>query len=755
MGKHLRSSKKPTLQIEGNNNNNHGPGCMWGILHILDYHHWHVKRVLPHKRHATSDKRKTILHNQGEDQQDGDAESKPLLVTQHGKKLRAKGKSSLKNRKKGQHTEESLHLEYSGEKAHHLEKDGKTTEGSLNQTRTETNKLESDITNKFKKRSDILEVISVEKDLLLKFIKELDVGWKKSHQASHNKGRLTKSGSFPSAAPSRMRSISTRSRTFKHKQTEIWAFPKGEKLLVGTQAQKLSSSSLVSDFGVESDIKQTPSIPSRSSQGGNHKGWNQSVLHSFKVIKQKIKHVLVEKIHHKAASPENSITKDEKVVSQILDDGVIQEHEKNEHSNEIKASDYDANKAEVRLMRRTSSLNESLDRYTQLFEKSFSKDVKWHSSKSKSLRLTNEDKSHKSGTAPKFSRSNFSLPSLESIGFILHEVLLDANDTADTVENGNHVKRKSLSLPLQTDKSLDQIKETEIAEMVEGGDSYVNLSEKIVEEIDEGITCDQREDIYEPEEENESFSHEKEEISMPAKDLIASLETSSEDYTTSHAEGGELNNRSASMEESETDLAQRESVHSLASSLKASVTAKDTDKSLDNHYLLHKSVTVNDSNFKYVKNILEVSGFMGNEQNQTWHTVDQPLKPSLLKDLDKEIESSEEEIVSYDHLLLFNLVNEVLLEMHDMSPTYFPRPFSFNHRLRPMPKGNYLLHEVWTNVNSYLSLRPELDQTLDDVVRRDLAKGCGWMNLQQEEEHVALELEEMIMDDLLDELIFS
>ncbi|KAK7261474.1 hypothetical protein RIF29_27787 [Crotalaria pallida] len=201
------------------------------------------------------------------------------------------------------------------------------------------------------------------------------------------------------------------------------------------------------------------------------------------------------------------------------------------------------------------------------------------------------------------------------------------------------------------------------------------------------------------------------------------------------------------MEESETDLAQRESVHSLASSLNAGVTAKDTDKSLHNHYLLHKPVTVNDSNFKYVKNILEFA-FMG-------HTVDQPLKPSLLKDLDKEIESSEEVIVSYDHLLLFNLVNEVLLEMHDMSPTYFPRPFSFNHRLHPMPKGNYLLHEVWTNVNSYLSLRPELDQTLDDVVSRDLAKGRGWMNLQQEEEHVALELEEMIMDDLLDELIFS
>ncbi|TQE03237.1 hypothetical protein C1H46_011138 [Malus baccata] len=36
------------------------------------------------------------------------------------------------------------------------------------------------------------------------------------------------------------------------------------------------------------------------------------------------------------------------------------------------------------------------------------------------------------------------------------------------------------------------------------------------------------------------------------------------------------------------------------------------------------------------------------------------------------------------------------------------------------------------HVRSYLSLRPEMDQSLDDVVARDLAKGDRWMNLQWE-----------------------
>ena len=70
-----------------------------------------------------------------------------------------------------------------------------------------------------------------------------------------------------------------------------------------------------------------------------------------------------------------------------------------------------------------------------------------------------------------------------------------------------------------------------------------------------------------------------------------------------------------------------------------------------------------------------------------------------------------------------------------------------------MPKGHHLHNEVWIRVNSYLNLKPEPDQTLDDVVGQDLAKTSG--NLQWEEELVALELEQMIVEDLLNEIIYS
>ncbi|CAK8536100.1 unnamed protein product [Lathyrus sativus] len=143
------------------------------------------------------------------------------------------------------------------------------------------------------------------------------------------------------------------------------------------------------------------------------------------------------------------------------------------------------------------------------------------------------------------------------------------------------------------------------------------------------------------------------------------------------------------------------------------------------------------------------------------YMVDQPIKQSLFIALEESLlheneYSAEENNNMLDHQLLFNLINETLFQIYEKSPTYFPRPFAFNHWLKPMPKGNYIVKEVWDNVSSYLSLRPELDQTLEDVVGRDLIKRSGgWMNLQQEEECVALDLEEMIIDDLLEEIIFS
>ncbi|KAJ4725817.1 protein TRM32 [Melia azedarach] len=178
-----------------------------------------------------------------------------------------------------------------------------------------------------------------------------------------------------------------------------------------------------------------------------------------------------------------------------------------------------------------------------------------------------------------------------------------------------------------------------------------------------------------------------------------------------------------------------------------------------NNHLQRFELDNDEASFNYVKDVLQLSGFIGNESLGKWYSLDQPLDPTLFKEIEaylhQEVQSSDEFGGSSDHQLLFNLINEVLLEMYDKLFTYFPRTFSFNHHIRPMPKGHHVLEEVWARICWYLSFRSELDRSLDDIVAQDLSKGNGWMNHQFETECVALEMEELIFDELLDEVIFS
>ncbi|CAH8251488.1 unnamed protein product [Arabidopsis lyrata] len=144
-----------------------------------------------------------------------------------------------------------------------------------------------------------------------------------------------------------------------------------------------------------------------------------------------------------------------------------------------------------------------------------------------------------------------------------------------------------------------------------------------------------------------------------------------------------------------------------------------------------------DAYFCYVKKVLEVSGFL----EEKWHSEEQPLNPSLLHELE-----IHEEVVN-DKELLFDLVNEAIVETQNQSQIYFPKTY---------PYGKRYLDEVWGRVEWSLSgLGAEnRDRSLDDIVGRDLlTKSDGWMNLQGESEWLTLELEDLIFDDVLDELL--
>jgi hypothetical protein len=286
------------------------------------------------------------------------------------------------------------------------------------------------------------------KECVLKILQEPNIGTKHFHglQNSNPKARLTKSVSYP--APNSQTPKNIRPRTVKHKQNESWSFPKGEKLVAASQASEFGASKSQKEYhlksipfmaennSIGSTVRQESNFYSLdSSQGVSHQGWNQQVINQFKEIKHRIMHALKEnRKESNHTSSEQALERDPSV---------------KELSKRPEISDYDISRGRPDCIQRTSSLTESLGRYTELFERSFGGETK--SLHSKSLKLTNESKIPSSGSAPKHFRRRLSLPELDAFCSFLNEAPSDALSSEMPVmaDNDHCNEPKTASTPVE------------------------------------------------------------------------------------------------------------------------------------------------------------------------------------------------------------------------------------------------------------------------------------------------------------------
>ncbi|XP_023753832.1 protein TRM32 [Lactuca sativa] len=180
---------------------------------------------------------------------------------------------------------------------------------------------------------------------------------------------------------------------------------------------------------------------------------------------------------------------------------------------------------------------------------------------------------------------------------------------------------------------------------------------------------------------------------------------------------------------------------------------KETEKSSK-----RKKQYKDDDDYSYVKGILERSGFIKNGFEQTWCSSNQLLNPFLFQEIESEYvhdpDQFEEELSELSHrLLIFELVDDVLVTMYERSLTYYPKSLSSLCRIHPAPSGQVLVDEVWKRVSRLVELKPDMSESLDYIVSRDLGSDDGWMNLQLDSECVALDLEDLILDEILEELL--
>lgn len=663
MGKHL------WVRDLGDESRDKQPGCMWGLVHVLDYHHWqsNVKKMIHHRKHEgrNHDKRNwspdTRVH--------GDDGYEKLLDEQerphHGAKAsRASKKRSLRARiaaiiteetsredkdlqgRGGSSTKSSLQRTYS---IHHLESVddffGKIrtdwnhpiiflprNSESCSSAQTKASRGESDEAelDAKEKKPDAFEIFKVDKELLLTHLQDSDesiANFSRSALGLNTKGKFTKSRSFPVADLAQRKKLKPIKLESKH--SEVWSFPRDDKV---------------------QNVHQSKGILDKSQPSGSS-----------------------------SYEEENNGLRNHKHL-------------------------------------RSSSLTESLDNYARLFGNSFAKDIKLSSSQS--LKLTSEH-----GFAPLYLKRRRSLSYAHSYySDVNFEVLGDNPSSASLVVIAENSEEK------------------EVVSLVT---SHIEIKED-----DTSLRL------------HSSYEKNKNEESLEDKsDSHLEKDADSTDITLTEVQDqGFVSDSDIFMQETEHPQAE---LHIPKG--KKQESRIETD---DLQSLCGKEETIyprkKNTDLDYVRHLLDRSGIATDASEMAWHASDQLFGPQLFEEVEAGWPHEEDQLDGWPdfqgcwhHQMLFDLVNEALLEVYDLSLPYYPKALSSSCYVRPFPMGDRIIEEVCTRVGSLMNIKPEEKQELDCIVARDLDHDRSWMNLQLESESIAVYLEDMIFNDLLQEVIFS
>ncbi|WCJ28298.1 hypothetical protein M5689_009999 [Euphorbia peplus] len=695
---------------------NRNPGCMWGVLQIVKYHRWRLIK----KRNSQRGLNPTGTGNEGRDLNASRSERIPLLdsneddfymdekMNEKNQATKASVKSRIKalisddlNKKKARlrrstsypalsqrsgPTDENLGPNVPvkhntplddlalNNKAHTEESDAILNDNKPRDDNSDEATKES-IENRnlvprnqsivhAKEMLDALDLINTNKELLLKLLQDPSsplVYQFQSEQALSSRRKFLKSSTFSSSSASSWR---------------------------GSSPIKLNQ---------DQKGNESPNFVRQSSIAPEYKRRNHVVMNRFMDLKHKLKHMIKQNNNEKHRVAMDGILHKiphGKEVPKDLKKDIVDHVKKQTTSKDVKESDSSHPFKSGKHFNRTSSLKESLDRYSQLYETSFNREPKQTS------KLRIEDVISPQVNLSKTIRRILSSPNLNYFAY----------QSDDSTNLYTSPVRKGLDSPIRAE-NLD----TETKSSLISDDSNAILSSETIPEPEFPEDISSPEKLSALEDLKPSID-----IELPPDTIDSTKDKSIMDIIR------EAETRDGKLETPRKDL------------------EFEKDK----------------AEFDYVKDILHLSGFSGSELLGTWYSDDQPLDPSMLEEMDLVIFNPEcfgdEEGYPCYNLLLFDLINQVLMEIYANSYTYYPSPLTSLSRIHPMPVGGRVFDEVWANISWYLSFTPESsDQLLDYIATRDYSRNDGWMNLQFDCECVAMEVDDMIFDDLLDDIVLD
>ncbi|KAH0659744.1 hypothetical protein KY289_028492 [Solanum tuberosum] len=696
------------------------PGCMMGFIHALGYNSWHsrVKRKsLPrindgssHIRSIYSSKDKLVGEDPSELEMLLDDNESQFLVDKGTRKSKGSNKRSLKAKIKDLIAEE-MHKE---KKKSKKKKSGSSDQPKLQRTcsvehsekkhpsilvpanvegEESPDKKQMNAIDAYDTSTDKNALKSQLKDhaeLLLEILRESEAGYQnlsRGQLASNKKARLTKSGSYPVSHLSRKTNF--KPIKLEDKKKEVWSSAKGERLIGVTRTRSLSN-------------------------------YAKTLFTSLGLVDEDGRNLKLDKLSSLSTKGAVDNRENNEELVDVEDVNKVGTDHQNKSNGYCEIDGFDISKNTI-MHKRSSSLNEFMNRYTKLFEHSFKKEMNLYPSKS--LKLTSEydippSMSFRRIRSLSYSESCSLLPNGVAGDIHFSEWLVKTVEERNSHMRGEIEKEeKSIYATEETGYKIEQVEGSEDIKIYEADNGVIEDLSEIIDEVKmfKGNSYDEQEiKCNEP---------------IPI-DVVPNSEICFKDDISSYAEF------------------QISEGFSLKQNVDVDIQAK-----AEHH---DKSYRKENADLFYVRDILDHSGFSRNFFKTTWYSEVQVLNPSLVRELESLWHEEEEEccLGEFDfcchHHLLFDLVNEVLVQMYDRSFTYYPKALSNSCRVAQLLE-NRMNEEVCNNVGTLLRLKPE-QESIDTIVDQDLKMDDGWMNLQLESECLALELEDMIFNDLLEEL---
>lgn len=146
---------------------------------------------------------------------------------------------------------------------------------------------------------------------------------------------------------------------------------------------------------------------------------------------------------------------------------------------------------------------------------------------------------------------------------------------------------------------------------------------------------------------------------------------------------------------------------------------------------------------QYVTAVLQASGTKWEELSMKCHSSDQLLEPSLIDEVELL-----PNLLTVDKKLLFDYINEVLLEVYQSHFSCCPRLSFLIPQIRPAQAGTNVVNEVMKCVDLDILFHRQF-QTLEELVEKDLGKSrTTWMDIRIDTEVAVTELVESVLEEL-------